>query len=159
MDFDLKKYVHESNLIEEIDDEEFDHQSILAWDYLKQQKTLSHTTICTVQKTITKLQKDLARQERGFYRDQTMQNVWIGGRPAANYSMVRPLMENFLLDYKDGAKDPLIAHLRFEKVHPFVDGNGRTGRMLMWWMEIKNGQKPTLFLNSEKYEKYYTLFR
>lgn len=158
MSFDLKKYIHESNLIEEIDNEYYDYQSIVAWDYLKQQDVLTHTTICTVQKTITKLQKELARQERGFYRDNTMQNVMIGGKLAPHYSMVRPLMENFLLDYKDGAKDPIIAHIRFEKTHPFINGNGRTGRMLMWWMEIKNGQTPTLFLNSEKFKKYYTLF-
>ena len=51
--------------------------------------------------------------------------------------------------------DPKEMHIRFEKIHPFVDGNGRTGRILMWWHEIKNGQEPTLIRSNEADRHYY----
>lgn len=43
-------------------------------------------------------------------------------------------------------KDPFMLHCAFEKIHPFVDGNGRTGRMIWAWHEILAGReiKPIL---------------
>lgn len=158
IDFDVEKYIHESNLIENIDDPEFDKQGLVAWNILKECEELNHSTIRKTQKIITLRQKDLMPHQRGYYRDLSKQEVWIGGKQAPSSSMTRHLMENWLLDYSKNAKDPIIAHIRFEKIHPFVDGNGRTGRMLLWWHEIKNGDVPTLFLNSEKFEKYYPIF-
>ena len=35
-----------------------------------------------------------------------------------------------------------IFHHKFEKIHPFMDGNGRTGRMLMNYILIQNGYPP-----------------
>lgn len=37
-----------------------------------------------------------------------------------------------------------IFHHKFEKIHPFMDGNGRTGRMLLNYILIKKGYPPTL---------------
>ena len=68
------------------------------------------------------------------------------------------LMDNWFQDMiQYRKKDPKEMHIRFEKIHPFADGNGRTGRMLMWWHEIKLEREPTLILNAEK-EKYYKWF-
>lgn len=35
-----------------------------------------------------------------------------------------------------------------------VDGNGRTGRMLMWWQEIQQGKEPTLITFNNRREYY-----
>lgn len=157
--FNVAEYVHQSNLIEGIDDEDFDYHGLLAWDYLKKQDNLSHIVVGAVQKTIVTLQDNLSYRQRGLYRDASRTNVTIGGKLAPDYHMVKHLMENWLLDYGGMADNPLEAHVRFEKIHPFADGNGRTGRMLLWWHELKLNKTPTLFYNKDKFEKYYILFK
>lgn len=42
------------------------------------------------------------------------------------------------------------SHAFFEMVHPFIDGNGRTGRCLLWALEVNLGFEPTLFLEKDK---------
>lgn len=38
--------------------------------------------------------------------------------------------------------DPFHIHVAFEKLHPFIDGNGRTGRMVWAWKMLRSGQDP-----------------
>lgn len=38
----------------------------------------------------------------------------------------------------------IIFHHKFEKIHPFMDGNGRTGRMIMNFILLKNNLAPTI---------------
>lgn len=72
--------------------------------------------------------------------------------------------ENYLHDAND--VDPLIrmavAHYQFEAIHPFTDGNGRTGRVLnlLFLMEQKLLDMPVLYLSRyiiENRANYYQL--
>jgi Fic/DOC family protein len=45
-------------------------------------------------------------------------------------------------DANDSASDPWRLHLMFERLHPFMDGNGRTGRALWAWQMLKLGRDP-----------------
>jgi len=47
-----------------------------------------------------------------------------------------------LLGYSKLLADPYLMHVEFEKLHPFLDGNGRTGRALWAHTMLRNGLDP-----------------
>ena len=96
---------------------------------------------------------------------------WIGGKMPADASFVPPTvsemhralddLEKFIHakdDYPSLVKAGLI-HAQFETIHPFTDGNGRTGRMLvaMYIHHLGILEMPVLYLSSyfKKYQKLY----
>lgn len=96
---------------------------------------------------------------------------WIGGTTPANAHFVPPPpdeMTRALGDFEKFLHDRGelltllkigIAHAQFETIHPFLDGNGRTGRLLitvMLWLEGLL-EKPVLFLSSyfKKHQSVY----
>ena len=65
-------------------------------------------------------------------------NVRVGRYTAPHHAFVHDLMEDlgqFLLD-EDTPRvlKAVWGHIQFESIHPFADGNGRTGRMLVNWI-------------------------
>jgi Fic family protein len=48
-------------------------------------------------------------------------------------------------------------HLRFEGIHPFIDGNGRTGRLIMNLELLKHGYLPIDIKYADK-QRYYDCF-
>jgi len=69
---------------------------------------------------------------------------------------VPKLMSEFLrkLNHNPKGHDPItlaaLAHLDFESIHPFVDGNGRAGRLLANWVLMKNGYPPIVITKLER---------
>ena len=49
-------------------------------------------------------------------------------------------------------------HFEFLFIHPFVDGNGRTSRILAWYLFKYLGLKPFIFTSKDKHETYYKAF-
>lgn len=47
-------------------------------------------------------------------------------------------------------------HIRFERIHPFIDGNGRTGRILLNRNLLRQGLAPVIItdVSMEKYKKF-----
>lgn len=96
---------------------------------------------------------------------------WIGGTRPDNARFVPPPVKEMQTALGDLEKfmhsnDNLLTlikaaliHGQFETIHPFLDGNGRTGRMLITFYLWKEGylEKPVLFLSTyfKKHQKIY----
>ena len=101
--------------------------------------------------------------------------VWIGGTRPGNAVFVPPpvdaladcltALEQFLNDQPE-ATPPLIkaalAHVQFETIHPFLDGNGRIGRLLIVLQLVADGVLsepmlyPSLYFKTHR-ARYYEL--
>lgn len=49
-------------------------------------------------------------------------------------------------------------HINFEHIHPFEDGNGRTGRIIMNYQRLRAGLKIRVIHEGEEQQKYYKWF-
>ncbi len=105
----------------------------------------------------------------GEYR--TSQN-WIGGNSLRDATFIPPPfdtvnqlmgdLENFINNEEIQVPHLIrvaIAHYQFETIHPFLDGNGRIGRLLVTLYLVKNKilHKPTLYI-SDFFEKNKDLY-
>ena len=63
-------------------------------------------------------------------------------------------IDKLLIDYKNQEEITLKTiidfHVRFERIHPFGDGNGRVGRMIMFKECLKNNIMPFIILDEHK---------
>jgi len=80
--------------------------------------------------------------------------------PTANYLKIPVLMKDLAKDMSDKKGDIInkIAdiHSRFEQIHPFTDGNGRVGRLLMAAMALKNNIAPAVVIQEKR--KFYIAY-
>jgi Fic family protein/DNA-binding XRE family transcriptional regulator len=97
--------------------------------------------------------------DAGLYRRHA---VRIGGSnvPTANYLKINELMSELFIDIDreksaDIIKQVSSVHSKFEQIHPFPDGNGRIGRLLMTAMLLKQNIAPAV-IHQENKQLYYT---
>lgn len=103
----------------------------------------------------------------GKFRKQSVRVGELVPPPAPEVPGLMGDLENFIND--DGGLPPLIkaglAHVQFETIHPFLDGNGRIGRLLIVLMLIKSGLLktpilyPSYYFKKHRAEYYYLLDR
>lgn len=154
---DMREHIRQSNLIEGISDPAEVEQSMKAWAFLLDQPRLKHDVIRHVQRIITANQPGLCDDQRGAYRDVSQTNVRVGAYRPPSWDQVKILMCDWLRDLE--ARSPWINHVVYEGIHPFVDGNGRTGRMFMWWQQIRERQEARLFEAADRFDYYRELER
>ena len=102
------------------------------------------------------------RQNRGVYRSVPVTILGALHTPPQPY-LVPVQMEQLLANYEDMKNRLHIVeavaefHLRFEGVHPFIDGNGRTGRLILNLELIKAGLLPVNIKFADR-RRYYDAF-
>jgi Fic family protein len=99
---------------------------------------------------------------KGVYRSVPVAILGSAHTPSPHY-LIREHMEALIADYENLKRDRHIIaaaaefHLRFEGIHPFIDGNGRTGRLILNLELIKSGFLPVNIKFADR-RKYYDCF-
>ena len=156
------EFLLESNAIEGVYDDDSLKQAKKAWDFLIEQPELTVPVILETHKILAKNSK-LREDEIGFFRRVP---VYIGGHEAVNNIKIPELVESWLLDTETSIKIPgkdgnniKLDHIEYERIHPFVDFNGRTGRMFLNYERMRAGL-PILIIHEGKEQYiYYSWFR
>lgn len=155
------EFLEQSNAIEGVYDAASLEQAIEAWNYLMSQKVLTLSVVLKTHKVLM-LNQRLQPNEKGYFRTIT---VYIGGKPAINALKIKDEMVSWLLDVKTSVKIPGFKgahikadHVEYERIHPFVDGNGRTGRMFYNWQRLKAGLSLEIIYESDR-QNYYKWFK
>lgn len=124
-------------------------------DLVKNNEPISEWNIKNIHQLIL---KDIDNENAGRYRKK---NVTIKGAThiPPDYLKVPELMEKLILTYNTWSEyHPIIQaallHGELVKIHPFVDGNGRTSRLLMNLVLMNNGYNPVI-IKKESRLKYY----
>ncbi|MCL2097430.1 MAG: Fic family protein [Bacteroidales bacterium] len=103
------------------------------------------------------------REQAGKYRDVPVMIVGSKHIPTQPY-LIAPQMEQFIRDYQamqTNDDHPIVIaaflHDELVKIHPFIDGNGRTSRLLMNLYLLSKGYTITILKgDNEAKQAYYT---
>lgn len=124
-------------------------------DLVKNKEPLSEKIICDIHSFIL---KNINKNEAGRYRKVL---VGVGNFIPPQPYLIKSQMENFINAYHNLDIHPILkasfVHLEFVRIHPFIDGNGRTARLLMNLELLKNGYLAINIENNKKMEYYQAI--
>ncbi|MFT4297685.1 MAG: Fic family protein [Candidatus Woesearchaeota archaeon] len=128
--------------------------SVLAFDYLQKEFKFN---IVSIKRLYHILTKDLFMEgnllyPRGFKKESNI----VGNSKTTSPENVESELNNLLEWFRNNKRKihPLLLafefHKRYEFIHPFLDGNGRTGRMIMNKILISAGYSPIIVYKDNK---------
>lgn len=128
----------------------------LVFNNIKNKKEFNEHFIKKINETINKDIKDTEgyRKVQVFIRG----SEHIPPKPEQVPNLMNYFIYNYNNDEQDIFKKIAKYHIEFEKIHPFEDGNGRTGRILLNYELIKNNIAPVV-INKEDRVKYFEYIR
>ena len=110
-------------------------------ELVKEQVPMSESIIKQIHYLVLADKKD----DRGVYRRVPVHIMGAQHEPVQPY-LIQPKMEQLMIDYGSSTEHIVTKlarfHIEFEGIHPFIDGNGRTGRLLVNLELMKAGYPP-----------------
>lgn len=134
--------------------EAFEYMENLA----KEQKPLTVSNICDIHYLVLSHRQE----DRGRFRRVPVKIAGALTEPVQPY-LIEPMLQELLDDMQtqyatlSAPEQVALFHLRFESIHPFIDGNGRTGRLLMNLQLIRSGLPPINVKYTDR-RRYYDAF-
>lgn len=131
-----------------------------AFDYVrelvKENAPLTENVIKQIHYLVLADKKD----DRGVYRRVPIRIMGAQNEPVQPY-LIESKMDQLLLDYA-ASEDHIVTklarfHVEFEGIHPFIDGNGRTGRLLVN-LELMKAGYPPIDIKFTDRAAYYSAF-
>ena len=135
------------------------HQTALQYlfQYLKSAQKLDEALVLKLHSILM----NGIRDDAGVYRNHGVRIVG-SNVSTANYMKVSALMGSLTKSINRKLKDTIAhiseIHAAFEQVHPFSDGNGRVGRMIVTAMLLKKSLAPAVIKQEDK-QLYYACLR
>lgn len=123
------------------------------------QQSLSVDMILLLHKMLlTNIRDDVAGR---FRKDNEM--VRVGNHIGIPPEFIETRIQEIIARYYSNINIPFIhrvaeLHVEFESIHPFIDGNGRIGRVINNYLLVREGFPPIIVRNKEK-ESYYSALR
>ena len=162
---DQTRYIYETNTINTAPDKTVDVNDIIetvkhftCFDYM-----LTHADEELTENMIKEYHRLLKRgtsdERKEWFRvgDYKARANVVGGMKTASPSKVASEMQKMLADYHGKntilIEDIIEFHHRFESIHPFQDGNGRVGRIIMFKECLQHDIMP--FILDEEHKMFY----
>lgn len=159
-------FLKESNAIEREYSDRALTDSITAWQYaykkiIKKGELMSTDVVKGIHK---RLMKNLNPEISGKLRKiQVGVMTKEGFKEAIHHSKIKEELMNWSIIFnkniRENYKDWKGNHIWFEKIHPFEDGNGRTGRILMNLQRLKMKLPLLIIHEGAEQQEYYNWFK
>lgn len=151
-DSKVRKFLYQSNKIEGVMNTQALHDAIKAYDHLSEYDSLSHENVKETHEVLMEnRQPDIAGQYRNC-------QVYIGKEMPPSHFQIKSMLDTLYEKMPDTAVDAIQLHVEFEKIHPFVDGNGRIGRIIYLWYCKDHLEIEPIVWHADHKEGYYDLF-
>jgi Fic family protein len=144
------------NLIEQIEAKNHKSALIYLFEHMKSKYVVDESLL----KRLHEILMNSILDNAGAYRYHPVRIV--GSKTiTANYMKIPDLMKELFKEFECSELDVIskasIFHGKFETIHPFPDGNGRVGRLILNAMLIKENIIPVIINQQKKYQYYSCL--